>query len=301
MEMRHLRYFVAVAEELSFTGAALHLHVAQPSLSQQIRDLEREIGAELLARSSRRVALTTAGLAFLDQARAILAQAEDAKRQARSISAGQVGFLDIGLTGSVLLGPLGSVIAAFTQHHPQVAVRLHEMSPRDQQAALRARRTDVTFLRRPDADPDFVVEPAWTEAVALALPETHLLADRRVVALSDLHGEDFVFLRLEDSRFANDLLASCVSAGFLPRIVQQVVEAHSLVSLVAAGLGIALVPASSQSLGRQGVIYRPLSEPAPRADVQMLYRRDCTPVADRFVALARKLLWPTTTLASQDC
>lgn len=290
MELRHLRYFVLVAEELSFTAAAHRLRVAQPSLSQQVRDLEREVGTALLSRTSRRVELTPAGAAFLEQARAILAQAVRAAEQARAIGLGLVGSLDIGLTGSVLLGPLGPLVAAFGERFPRVVVRLHEMSPREQQAALHARRTDVSFLRRPAEDPELSDELAWPETVAVALPERHPLAARRRIPLSLLRGESFVFLRLEDSRFAQYLRECCVEAGFLPRISQQVVEAHSLTSLVAAGLGVALVPECVRTLSRPGVIYRPLQEPQPRADVRMIYRPDRGSVAERFIDLARGFL-----------
>ncbi len=290
MELRHLRYFVSVAEELSFTAAAGRLRIAQPSLSQQVRDLEREVGTALFARTSRRVELTAAGVTFLGQARAILAQAGQAAEQARAIGLGQVGSLDIGLTGSVLLGPLGPLVAAFGAHFPRVAVRLHEMSPREQQAALHAHRTDVSFLRWPAEDTELIDELAWPETVAVALPEHHPLAARQRISLSLLRGESFVFLRLEDSRFAQYLRECCVEAGFLPRISQQVVEAYSLTSLVAAGLGVALVPECVQTLSRPGVVYRPLEEPAPRADVKMIYRPDRSSVAERFVALAREFL-----------
>lgn len=289
MELRHLRYFVAVAEDLSFTGAAARLRVAQPSLSLQIRDLEREVGATLLTRTSRSVALTAAGAAFLDQARATLAQAEQAAAQARMIGLGQIGSLDIGMTGSILLGPLGSLVAAYTARFPQVTVRLHEMSPRAQQMALRARRTDISFLRRPDDDPELTVEPAWSEAVAVALPAHHPLAAARQFPLSGLRDEDHVFLRLEDSRFSQYLRDCCIEAGFLPRISQEVVEAYSLTSLVASGFGVALVPECVTTLSRPGVVYRALEQPVPRADVKMLYRSECGPIVEQFVDMAREM------------
>lgn len=290
MELRHLRYFVAVAEELSFTAASVRLRVAQPSLSQQIRDLERQVGAALFVRTSRRVELTAAGAAFLEDARAILAQAAAAEAQARAIGRGQLGSVDIGMTGSVLLGPLGPLVTAFAARFPRVTVRLHEMPPRDQQAALHARRTDISFVRRPAEDSDLAVELAWSETVALALPEGHALAGRERIALPALREESFVFLRLEDSLFARYLRECCVQAGFLPRISQQVVEAYSLTSLVAAGLGIALVPESVRVLARPGVVYRPLDEPAPRADVHMVYRPERSPAAEQFIQLAREML-----------
>src|SRR3954447_20334609 len=138
MELRHLRYFVAVAEELSFTAAAHRLGVSQPPLSQQIRDLEWELKTALFVRTSRRVELTAAGRAFLEHAHAILAQTEQVAEQARAIGTGQVGTLDIGTTGSVLLGALGPLIAAFSAQFPQVALRIYEMGPQEQEEALHA-------------------------------------------------------------------------------------------------------------------------------------------------------------------
>ncbi len=289
MELRHLRYFVAVADELSFTGAAARLRTSQPSLSQQIRDLEQQLETALFSRTSRRVELTAAGAVFLDHARAILAQVGHAAEQARSVGLGRIGTLDIGMTGSVLLGPLGSLVAAFGAQFPEVVVRLHEMSPQEQQAALHARRTDISFLRRPAEDPDLIEELAWPETVGVVLPERHPLAAHKRIALASLRNESHVFLRLEDSRFAQYLRDCCIKAGFLPRISQQVVEAYSLTSLVAAGLGVALAPACIKVLSRPGVVYRALAEPVPRADVKMLYRPDRSIVVERFISLAREL------------
>ncbi len=248
VELRHLRYFVAVADSLSFTGAAERLGVSQPPLSQQIRDLEAELGTPLLWRTSRSVALTPAGTAFLARARHILAEVEEACTEARAVGAGRSGTLDVGLTGSILAGPLGRLIRLFGERYPAVLVRLHEMPPGEQPAALHAHRTDLCFLRRPPEDPSLRVVRAWPEAVGVALPAGHPLAERAAIALGDLSDEPFVSLRLRDSRFATYLQEACLSAGFVPRIVQQVVESASLVNLVAAGLGVALVPASAGAL-----------------------------------------------------
>ncbi|TGE02255.1 LysR substrate-binding domain-containing protein [Methylobacterium nonmethylotrophicum] len=287
MELRHLRYFVAVAESLSFTAAAERLGVSQPPLSQQIRDLEAELGTPLLWRTSRRVALTPAGTAFLARARAILAEVEAACAEVRAIGAGRSGTLDIGLTGSILAGPLGRLIRLFGERHPSVLVRLHEMAPGEQPAALHARRTDLGFLRRPPDDPSLRVVRAWPEAVGVALPAGHRLASRPAITLADLRDEAYLSLRLHDSRFARDLWDACLAAGFAPRLVQQVVESASLVNLVAAGLGVALVPESIGIVPRPDIVYRPLAGPAPVADVCALHRVPAGPVAENFLALMR--------------
>ena len=288
MELRYLRYFVAVAQELNFTAAAHRLRLSQPSLSQQIRDLEQELKTPLFLRSSRQVELTAAGRAFLEHAHIILSQTERAAEQARAIGEGQIGTLDIGTTGSVLLGKLSSMVVMFPMEYPDITLRIHEMAPQDQEEALRERRVDVCFLRRPTDDPNVINELAWPARVGVVLPEGHLLATRDEVALAELRDERHAFLGLKDSRFARYLRDACVDAGFVPSISQQVVEAYSLTSLVAAGLGVALVPECISNIPRPGVVYRPLAEPAPIADVRMIYRRDHSAVAERFVRMARE-------------
>ncbi|KAB1072403.1 LysR substrate-binding domain-containing protein [Methylobacterium planeticum] len=287
MELRHLRYFVAVAEKLSFTAAAERLGVSQPPLSQQIRDLEAELRTDLFVRSSRRVALTEAGVAFLEQARAILAQVRQASDEARAIGGGRTGTLNIGLTGSILTGPLGRVIERFCERYPEVDIRLHEMPPEEQQAALHARRTDLSFLRSPSEDSGLTADLAWRERVGVVLPEAHPLAARASLPLTSLRDERYLSLRLADSRFANVLWEACLASGFVPRLSQQVVESHSLLGLVAAGLGLALVPEFVGRLPYPGIAYRSLDAPAPSADVYALARAEPGPIAENFLAAMR--------------
>src|SRR4051794_975750 len=156
MELRHLRYFVAVAEELSFTAAAHRLGVSQPPLSQQIRDLEWELKTALFVRTSRRVELTAAGRAFFEHAHAILAQTEQAAEQAGGIGGGRVGPLDIGTGGSFLWGAFAPLFAAFSAQFPQAALRIYEMGPQEQEGALHAQRKDISFLRQPTDAPAMI-------------------------------------------------------------------------------------------------------------------------------------------------
>ena len=290
MELRHLRYFVAVAEELSFTRAARRLRISQPPLSQQIQDLETEIGAPLFDRSSRRVELTAVGASFLEHAKAILAQSKDALEDARAIASGRAGMIRLGTTGSVLLGPLARLISEFTRAHPGILIRLREMGPSEQVIATEARRVDIVFLRHPPEETDLVVERAWAEEVGVCLPLGHPLAALPVVPLAALEGHDLIALRLRDSLFSQYLRDRCLAAGFTPRILHEVVESYSLTSLVAAGLGLALVPECVRALARSDVVYRPLEPPAPRADVAMLYRPDHVAPLGHLLALARELL-----------
>lgn len=286
VELRHLRYFVAVARHLSFTAAAESLGVAQPPLSQQIRDLEAELGTALFERTTRRVTLTRAGRDFQAQALAILEKAGEAMERARAIGAGTAGILNVGLTGSMLAGPLGRAIRDFSAAYPEVDLRIHEMAPDRQVAMLKSGRTDVSLLRCPPRDPDLVIEPAWRETVRLVLPRGHRLS-QAPVSLADLREERFVFLRLVDSLFANYLRQCCVDAGFVPTITHQVVEAASLTSLVAAGLGIAIIPEYVARLAHPGVVYRPIRGPRIEADVYALWAKTSEPLIGNFVDLVK--------------
>lgn len=274
MELRHLRYFVAVARHLSFTAAAESLGIAQPPLSQQIRDLEAEVGTALFERTTRRVSLTRAGVDFHAQALDILERSGEAVERARAIGTGIAGIVNVGLTGSMLAGPLGRAIRDFAMIYPDVDLRIHEMSPDRQISMLKAGQTDVSFLRSPPPDVDLVSERAWCETVTLVLPRGHRLARRGAIDLAGLDREAFVFLRLSDSLFAKHLWQCCVNAGFVPNITHQVVEAASLTSLVAAGLGIAIIPEFVARLAHADVVYKPVSGQPIRADVYALWSRE---------------------------
>jgi DNA-binding transcriptional LysR family regulator len=289
MRLNQLRYFIVLAEELSFTAAARRLGMSQPPLSQQIQALEATLGTALFARSSRRVELTAAGAALLERARTILAQIDDTAQEIRAIGHGSSGMLSIATTGSVLLDRLASLIAFYRVHEPAVVIRLHEMAPQEQLQALQGQRVDLAVIRHPAPTPDLNAEMLWREKVVVALPEGHGLAAKARLQLSDLAGESHVFLRLHDSNYARYLRDCCIAAGFVPNIAQEVVEAYSLVSLVAAGLGVALVPEAVQTLTRKGVVYRPLKD-APAADVKMISRPEHNALVARFSELAHLFL-----------
>lgn len=288
MELRHLRYFAAVARHLSFTAAAESLGVAQPPLSQQIRDLEAEVGTALFERTTRRVTLTRAGADFLAQALDILDKSGEAIGRARAIGAGAAGIVNVGLTGSMLAGPLGRAIRDFSVAYPDVDLRIHEMSPDRQISMLKAGQTDISFLRSPPRDLDLASERAWCETVTLVLPKGHHLARTPAVDLADLSRERFVFLRLSDSLFAKYLWECCVAAGFTPNITHQVVEAASLTSLVATGLGIAIIPEFVACLAHADVVYKPIRGKPIHADVYALWPREkAGPLIGNFLELVR--------------
>lgn len=286
MELRHLRYFVVLAEELSFTAAAQKLNISQPPLSQQIRDLEHELKTELFRRSSRQVELTAAGHAFRRHALAILAQTRQAAAQVSAIGQGRAGIIHLATTNSVLLSGLSLAIAEFQRMHPDVEITIDEMPPQEQVAALKARRVDICFLRLAPDDRDLVIRRVWSERIGLAVPAGHKLAGKKATTILELKDEDFVFYRLRDSAFAAHLQSFCAQLGFLPKIVQQVVESMSIASLVSAGLGIGFVPESVGRQGLPGLRYLRLTGPCPVADVHAVTQDDADPIIDQFIAFA---------------
>jgi LysR family transcriptional regulator, benzoate and cis,cis-muconate-responsive activator of ben and cat genes len=260
MELRQLRYFNALATDLSFTKAAKSLNVSQPPLSFQIAHLEEELGARLFDRTSRSVALTEAGRALLPHAKAILARIDEARGHVARVASGLEGRVQIGLAGSHFLGPFPKFINVFKQMRPKVEVALHEMKPADHLHALRDDRLDICLSRTPANDEQVSSALLWRDPVVAALPPGHRLARRNRISLADLRNEDFVFLQHDSSVFAKRLYDACVLEGFVPRIVQQVVEIPAALNLVAAGLGVTLVPASMALLRKDAVQLCTLAE-----------------------------------------
>ena len=303
MELRQIRYFTVLADELSFTRAARRLHVSQPPLSFQIASLEAELGARLFNRTSRSVALSEAGKAFLPHAQAVLARLDEARSHVTSVASGLQGRVQVGLAGSHFLGPFPKFIQQFRLQRPAVEVVLHEMKPSDHLQALRNGRLDLCVSRNPLNDTQVSAALLWRDPVVVALPPGHRLASRSQLSLADLRDEDFVFLRLDSSPFAARLFEACVQAGFAPRIAQQVVEVPAALNLVAAGLGVALVPASMARLrsdavgicrlgprpqaGAKGARVRQARAPDINGDVYVLWRTDDAAPA---VAEFKKLL-----------
>ena len=260
MELRHLRYFRAVAEELHFGRAARRLLIAQPPLSQQIRQLERELGVELLIRSTRHVALTPAGQAFHARAIAILDAVDDAADLARRVADGTTGRLTIGCVGSATYSVLPRLVRALGELLPDVDVRVRgEMLAPAQLAALAAGEIDLALLRPPVIDPGLCTEIIRRDSLLVALPEGHRLSKRKALAIGDLREEDLVAHAGGGRSVMALLLATlCADAGFTPRVRHEVEETSTLVTLVAAGLGAAIVPAPTSALDIAGVVYRPL-------------------------------------------
>jgi DNA-binding transcriptional LysR family regulator len=292
MELRHLRYFLAVAEELHFGRAAARLHIAQPPLSQQIRQLEAELGYPLFLRTQRRVRITEAGAAFRDEARALLERLELAKAAAGRVARGEAGALAVGFVASATYALLPRLYRRFRERHPGVTLGLEEMSTAEQVEALRAGRIQVGLARPPVGDDTLHVETLAEEPLVAALPARHPLAARARLPLRALAHEPFVlFPRHPRPGWIDVVQEACRAAGFRPAVAQEVLELSTAVTLVAAGIGVSLVPASAQGLRLDGVAYRPLQAPAPRTTLVALRRPDeLRPVVERFLAVTRELL-----------
>ncbi len=283
MELRQIRYFVELASELSFTRAAQKLHVSQPPLSFQIASLETELGARLFERTSRSVALSEAGKAFLPHAQAVLARLDEARSHVQRVASGLQGRVQVGLAGSHFLGPFPQFIQQFRLARPAVQVALNEMRPVDHLQALRDGRLDLCVARLPPGEPagaagQISAALLWRDPVLVALPPGHRLASRRLLRLAELKDDDFVFLRMDSSPFAARLFDACVQAGFAPRIAQEVVEVPAALNLVAAGLGVALVPSSLALLRADAVctcnLFEARGKDGLNGDVYVLWRSD---------------------------
>jgi len=290
MELRHLRYFVAVAEELHFGRAAQRLFMAQPPLSQQILQLEREIGTSLLERTNRRVQLTAAGQVFLHDARDILARVDHAILTAQRASRGEAGWLGVGFVASATYDVLPVILRRFRERFPEVELVLIELLGTEQGQALRENQIHVGFARLPSDVEGIVLESVAEHPLMVALPATHPLAKQDRIALPELAAEPFIlFPRQPESNYADYIIRLCAAAGFTPRIVQKTGEMQTAVSLVDAGIGVAIVPASVQNLRREGVVYRPFTEPAPTIELSMGYRKhDPSPILPHFLVIARE-------------
>ena len=275
MNLRHLRYFVAVAEELHFGRAAARVHIAQPPLSRQIKDLENELGVRLFDRNRQGVALTAAGGIFLGEIRQVLEQLSYAAAAARRADRGEIGTLRIGYVGSVVYSGLPQIVRAFRKRYPGVEVRLHEMSPTMQIEALIANRIDVSFARGPVDEPTLNVQTVLDEALVAALPSDHPLRTMAQLGIGMLAREPFVATaRARGPGYHDHIISLCRSAGFVPRVLQE--GSHfDVLSLVAAGIGVAIVPTSLRGIRHGDVVYRPLRERA-RAQLVMVSRKSAT-------------------------
>jgi DNA-binding transcriptional LysR family regulator len=291
IELRHLRYFIAVAEDLHFTRAATRLNIAQPPLSQQIQQLERIVGTQLLVRSSRSVSLTPAGEVFLSGARRVLADLDRSLQAARRAESGAHATLRVGFTDSAALSVLPDILHEFGRRHPTIHLDLSEDSTHAQVLAVQRELTDVAIVRGPIATPDLSVETVHREGFSVALPADHRYATATSLSLAKLASEPLVmFPRRLAPEFHDLIMSMCLRGGFTPHVVHEVAQYQTMLSLVAGGLGISIVPTSIRNLPRRGVEFRTIRGARETADIQIVWRGDAeTDSVGAFVAVARDL------------
>lgn len=289
MELRHLRYFLAVAEEGNFTRAAARLGIGQPPLSQQIRDLETEIGAMLFHRVPHGAELTAAGTAFLPEAKASLAAAEKARLAAQSANRGETGRLSLGFTASSAFNPIVSTtIRRFQARWPDVQLSLTEMNTLGLMQKLERGELDATFMRPGLDDPDGIrLKRLPDEPMVVALPASHPLAKQKTLPLALLAKEPFIlFPRLVGLSLYDDVVRACREAGFELKVAQEAPQISSVVNLVAADLGVSIVPASISQIKLAGVAYRPIEGPPAVARLALaVLRSQRSPVTENLLGL----------------
>lgn len=291
MELRHLRYFVAVAEELNFTHAAARLRVAQPALSSQIRDLEEELEAILFERGRRGVQLTRAGKAFYVRARNILAQAADAANEARTAAGAITGTLVVGFPSGLHLNYLAPLLTAFKSARPKVAFDYVHALVAPQLKALREGRIDVGFVTLPASLDGLASRVIWRAPFQVVLPARHPLARRKTFELADLRGEDFVFCTRESRpEFYDEFFRHCSNAGFRPRVVKEVGGyPTNVLGLVSVGVGLSVLPYLKGVERIQGIVWRALSKPKLWTDFALVWRHPpVSPVVEQFATAAQK-------------
>ncbi len=292
MEIRQLRYFCVLAEQLHFTKAALLLNVAQPALSQQIRQLEEELGTELVERTNRRVRLTEAGEVFLARASRIVEQIEQAARETARVGQGDAGSLVIGVVSTAVCSVLPELLRSFRRESPNINVDIREMEPGEQVEALRKETIDIGLLFLSIQDPALDSALVSRERLIVALPTGHPAASRELVRLRDLESETFLIPRRQIVPGFHELVLDTLRAGGVaePRL-QPTRLLQTAVFLVAGQLGAALVPESfRQHLRVRGCIYRDLAGPASYADLIGLWRRqNVSPALRRFIQQLKRL------------
>lgn len=294
MEFRHLRYFLALAEELHFGRAAQRLSISQPPLSLNIQQLEASVGAQLFTRNSRGVQLTAAGQAFVPAARALLAQAGAAMREAREVAQGQAGELQIGFAGTLLYCGLPQLLERFQVSHPRLRLVLRELSSSEQLSELLRDRLDVGFVHTPRVPPGFEQVLVASQSLVACLPHAHPLAGAASVRLEQLQGQSLVVVsRAVSPDYHERILAECELAGWLPPVVHELRHWLSVVALVAQGQGVALVPEALAQSALAGAVFVPLQGNILRYDTRCLWRsqRDQTALQD-WVSAVRSEMAP---------
>lgn len=295
--LRHLRYFVAVAEELHFGRAARRLHLAQPPLSQQIRKLEEILGVPVFTRTSRAVKLTPAGEMLLERARQMLRKVDEDVDLVRRVGRGELGPLNVGFIGSAMLTGLPETLGRYRRQYPNIVLQLRELYTAGMIGALREGHIDAGFLRDGGVNEGLVVETLLSEPYVVVLPRGHRLARRSTLTAAPLRDEPFVFFSPEYGRRAYDKVVSiCEEHGFRPHVVQEAPQWLTIVRLVGAGLGVTIAPACVERIAASVAACRPLRGSRVRSDIELAYRAgEDRSIVTTFCRIARQdLARPST-------
>ena len=295
MELRQLRYFLAVAEAMNFSRAAEQLQMAQPPLSRQIHQLEKELGVELFHRHKRQIQLTEVGKVFLAEARQILERIDQGLKIVERASRGEVGQLVIGFEGSSTYDVIPVSLKTYRERFPDVDLTLYAMTTEEQMQALLEGRISAGFVVSPRKDTHLTIEPILREPLVLALPENHPLATQRQVRVRSLEREPFImFQRHRGCGLYDSAIALCKRAGFSPRVIQEADEMQVILGFVAAGLGVALLSASVQHFQRPGVVYRTLLPGTPKVVLALAWQHNnIAPVLQAFVQVVKEYVVAT--------
>ncbi|POX40052.1 LysR family transcriptional regulator [Streptomyces sp. Ru73] len=295
MELRHLTAFVAVAEELHFGRAAKRLQMAQPPLSQQIRQLEKELGVQLFERNTRSVRLTSAGQSFLDPVRTVLADLDTATRAAKAAGRGEYGRVTIGFAGASTHETLPLLTRAVRAAHPALELVMKGQTYANVAlAGVADGSLDLGFVRLPVTQPGVATRVIDEEELVCALPSDHPLARRRRIPIAALADEPFVsFPANAGSTVRDATVRACEDAGFNPRVVQEAPDSYTILALVAAGVGVTLTVTSCQHIQQTGLVYRPLAGPPIRLQAALAWRPDNPSAALRTVLAVAEEALPT--------
>ena len=291
LELRHLRYFVAVAEELHFGRAAARLHLAQPPLSQQIRKLEEILGTPLFVRTSRSVRLTAAGAGFLERAQVTLRKVRRDMEEARSVGRGELGSLHVGFVGSAMLTTLPAIFRRFNQELGQVRLHLHESFTAKVIQGMESGVLDAGILRDGDPVEGLYAETVYSEPFVAVVPSTHPLAGRQSISVAALRDDPFVFYpRSAGTRAFEKPLSLCEEHGFRPQIVQEATHWMSILQLVGAGLGVTIAPACVRRIATPEMACLTIEGTSLRSQIELAcFVGESRPIVTRFAQIARAL------------
>jgi len=305
MELRHLRYFIAVADELSFSRAAMRLYIAQPALSCQIKALEAELGVQLFDRRNNPIQITPAGEAFLEESRATLAQLEQAVHKTQRIHQGALGYLTVGFTSSIANGVFPEMLRTFRQRYPEVKLILQEEHSSSLIQKLRDRQTDIIFLylyHEISEANDLETMSLTQEPLVAVLPKNHPLAAKSNISLSDLKDEAFVMpLHQVVAGLSEQIYHLCSQAGFVPKVVQTAVFMVTILGLVAGETGISILPSHVENIQREGVVYRPIQEQTTTTQLTAVWRQNhSSTILQQFLDIIISIYKPDTSTISES-